>query len=112
MSVADNSFVGELIELAGGDNIFDSLERDYSRVNPEKVIEGRPDIMIVYSRDSLENIRNRKGWQVIPATQNEMIFFEGDIHPDLIQRGGPRIIQGLKELQRIYELWREEQSGK
>ncbi|MFA7543205.1 MAG: helical backbone metal receptor, partial [Candidatus Cloacimonadaceae bacterium] len=35
MSVADNSFVGELIELAGGDNVFNTLERDYSRVNPE-----------------------------------------------------------------------------
>lgn len=109
MSVADNSFVGELIELAGGDNVFDTLERDYSRVNPEAVIKAAPDIMICYSRDSRQNILSRKGWQHIPALKNDMIFFESDIDPDLIQRGGPRIVQGIKRLSEIYDIWRQKQ---
>ncbi len=107
MSVADNSFVGELIEIAGGNNVFDSLERDYSRVKTEAVIAAKPDIMICYSQDSRENILNRKGWQVIPAIRDTMIFFEDSINPDLIQRGGPRIIEGLMELSKVYDLWRE-----
>lgn len=107
MSVADNSFVGELIELAGGDNVFNTLERDYSRVNPEAVIKAAPDIMICYSRDSRQNILSRKGWQDIPALKNDMIFFESDIDPDLIQRAGPRIVQGIQRLSEIYGLWRE-----
>ncbi|MDD3535975.1 MAG: cobalamin-binding protein [Candidatus Cloacimonetes bacterium] len=106
MSVADNSFVGELIELAGGDNVFNTLERDYSRVNPEAVIKAAPDIMICYSRDSRQNILSRKGWQNIPALKNDLIFFEDDIDPDLIQRGAPRIVQGIQRLSEIYELWR------
>ncbi|MCD8479712.1 MAG: hypothetical protein LRZ88_05475 [Candidatus Cloacimonetes bacterium] len=62
MSVADNSFVGELIEIAGGDNVFDRLERDYSRVKAEDVILAKPDIIICYSQDSLANIlRARAG---------------------------------------------------
>lgn len=107
MSVADQSFVGELLETAGADNIFNKLERDYSRVKAEDVIFLQPDIMICYSQDSLANIKARKGWQNIPALRNGMVFFEDDIHPDLIQRAGPRSIQGMQKLAEIYDLWRQ-----
>lgn len=107
MSVADNSFVGELIEIAGGDNVFDRLERDYSRVKAEAVIGAMPDIMICYSQDSLHGILRRKGWQVIPAIRDTMIYFESDVDPDLIQRAGPRITEGLRALSAIYDQWRE-----
>ena len=107
MSVADNSFVGELIEIAGGNNVFDTLERDYSRVKAEDVIAAKPDIMICYSQDSLQNIRSRKGWLDIPAIRDSMIFFEDSIDPDLIQRAGPRIVEGLRKLSQIYDIYRE-----
>jgi len=107
MSVADNSFVGELIEIAGGNNVFDTLERDYSRVKAEDVIAAKPDIMICYSQDSLQNIRSRKGWQDIPAIRDSMIFFEDSIDPDLIQRAGPRIVEGLRKPSQIYDIYRE-----
>jgi len=109
MSVSDNSFVGELIETAGGDNIFENLERDYSRVKAEDVIQMMPDIMICYSHDSLQNILARKGWSRIPAISNQMIFFEEDIDPDLIQRAGPRCIDGMHRLAELYEIWRNTQ---
>jgi iron complex transport system substrate-binding protein len=105
MSVADNSFVGELIETAGGDNIFQTLERDYSRVKAEDVISANPDIMICYSQDSLNSILSRKGWGNIPAIQNRMVFFEDDIDPDLIQRAGPRCTAGMIRLHELYSLW-------
>ncbi|MCB5271195.1 MAG: cobalamin-binding protein [Candidatus Cloacimonetes bacterium] len=105
MSVADNSFVGELIETAGGNNIFGTLERDYSRIKAEDVIQANPDIIICYSQDSLEGVLSRKGWGNIPAIRNVMVFFEGDIDPDIIQRAGPRVIVGMIGLQEIYALW-------
>jgi iron complex transport system substrate-binding protein len=107
MSVSDASFVGELIETAGGDNIFSALERDYARVKAEDVIQLKPDIIICYSQDSLEGIHSRKGWQSIPAIKNKMIFFEKDISPDLIQRASPRSIEGMMALAVIYDRWRE-----
>lgn len=102
MSVSDSSFVGELIEIAGGDNIFPSLERDYARVNPEAVIKAKPDIMICYSQDTLTNIKSRKGWQDIPAIRKGRIFFEKDINPDLIQRATPRSMNGMRKLQELF----------
>jgi len=109
MSVSDSSFVGELIETAGGDNIFPRLERDYARINPEAVISAKPDIMICYSQDTLENIINRKGWQNIPAIQKIRIYFEKDINPDLLQRATPRCIEGMKILAKLFEDWQKEQ---
>ena len=107
MSVSDQSFVGALIELAGGDNVFDRLERDYSRVDPEKVIEAAPDIMICYSQDSLQSILSRKGWQDIPALKSGRIYFEDDINPDWIQRAGPRIVEGARRLRELCDQWEQ-----
>ncbi len=103
MSVSDQSFVGELIELAGGDNIFPVLERDYSRIKVEDVLNAAPEIMICFSHDTRENILNRKGWQRVPAIVNQRIFFEADINPDWIQRAGPRTVLGMKRLFEIFD---------
>ncbi|MDD2596275.1 MAG: cobalamin-binding protein [Candidatus Cloacimonetes bacterium] len=108
MSVADNSFVGELIELSGGNNVFDRLERDYARVKAEAVVQAAPDLMICYSRDTEENIVTRKGWDRIPAIKNRHIYFEEDVHPDLIQRAGPRCVEGMQALAALFEKWRAE----
>ena len=101
MSVSDQSFVGSLIEWAGGDNIFPSLERDYSRIKAEDVIKANPDLIICYSQETAENIRKRLGWQDIPALKNNRIYTEADLNPDLLMRAGPRIGQGIYHLQQI-----------
>lgn len=106
MSVADSSFVGELIETAGGDNIFSTLERDYARVNPEAVIKAKPEIMICYSQDTWTGISSRKGWSEIPAVKRHQILFESDLDPDLLQRATPRCIEGMRKLQQYFEHWR------
>jgi len=102
MSVSDESFVGDVIESAGGDNIFPRLERDYARVDPEDVILAQPEIIICYSQDTLEGICSRKGWSNIPAVKNQRIYFEKDIDPDLIQQATPRTVQGLWLLYEIF----------
>jgi len=101
MSVADASYVGDLIETAGGDNVFDSLERDYCRIDAEDVIAAKPDIMICYSRDNLKSILDRKGWQDIPAIKNGRVYFEQDINPDWLQRATPRALMGMRRLQEL-----------
>ncbi len=106
MSVSDASFVGQLIETAGGDNIFETLERDYARIRAEDVIKAMPDIMICYSHDPLTAVLSRMGWQDIPATRQQRIYYEEDIDPDLIQRASPRIIMGLQQLEILFENWR------
>ena len=106
MSVSDSSFVGKVIETAGGDNLFSRLERDYARVRAEDVVAGAPDIIICYSQDNLANILARKGWQDIPAIRNGRVYFERDLDPDLILRATPRTLQGLRRLQALFQDFR------
>ncbi|MCF7859424.1 MAG: helical backbone metal receptor [Candidatus Cloacimonetes bacterium] len=99
MSVSDNSFVGELITLAGGKNIFPKLPRDYARVKAEDVIIADPDVIITTC--PAESIKLRKGWEVISAVKNNRVYAANDIDPDLIIRAAPRFIKGVKQLQKI-----------
>jgi ABC-type Fe3+-hydroxamate transport system substrate-binding protein len=102
MSVSDNSFVGELVELAGGDNVFYQLDRDYCRIKSEDVIAANPDIILSFSQDTPENISRRLGWQDIPAVRNGRIYTEKDINPDLVMRAGPRSAEGAAQLQELF----------
>lgn len=107
MSVSNQSFVGEVIAAAGGQNLFPTLERDYSRVSAERVIEGAADVMICYSEVPIKEIKARRGWGQIPALQNNRIYYEKDINPDLILRAGPRVAEGIKQLHAL--LYRDSQ---
>jgi iron complex transport system substrate-binding protein len=103
MSISENSFIGELVTLAGGKNIFSELPREYSRIRQEEVIIADPEIIIVtYPGVTAEQIKDRKGWQNIKACQNKRIYTVKDVNPDLILRAGPRVIEGLRLLQELF----------
>jgi len=102
MSVSDSSFVGELLNISGGKNIFPELPRDYSRIKPEKVIEANPEIIILtYPGITAKQVQNRKGWEVISACKTGKIYTAEDINPDLILRASPRIVDGIKKIQEL-----------
>jgi len=105
MSVSDRSFVGEVVQKAGGNNIFAELPRDYSRVKVEDVINADPEIIILTCPPEVtaESIKIRKGWEVISAVKNDRIYTALDINPDLIIRATPRVIEGMKILQKIFK---------
>lgn len=103
MSVSDNSFVGELINIAGGRNIFPRLPRDYSRVRAEDVINYDPEIIIItYPMENVGIVANRKGWENIKAVAEGRIYTPSDIDPDLLLRAGPRLIEGINKLNEIF----------
>ena len=102
MSVSDSSYVGELVELAGADNIFSSLPRSYSRIKPEKVIQLDPEIILLtYPGVTAEDVKHRMGWEIISACRNDRIYDVNDVDPDLILRAGPRLGAALKALKDI-----------
>ncbi len=102
MTVSDSSFIGQLIEIAGGNNIFKELPRDYCRINSEKILQADPEVIITtYPGVTAAQISKRKGWKNIPAIRNKRIYTTDDIDPDLILRASPRIITGIMKLKRV-----------
>ncbi len=101
ISVGENSFVGELIQRAGGVNILKGND-PYPIVNPERVVSQDPEvILLAHPASTREEVMMRLGWKGIAAIQEGRVVT--DLDPDLILRPGPRIVEGVNLLfQKIY----------
>jgi iron complex transport system substrate-binding protein len=96
-----NGFYGELIDLAGGTNIFADLPGDFAQVSAESIIDRNPDVILLTDTDLPDSpqtpdmVAARPGWDAITAVQN------GAIHPvqgALVSTPGPRLIDGLESV--------------
>lgn len=101
MTVGAASFTHQLIELAGGVNIFADLTEAYPQVNAEEVIKRNP--AVIMGADSMgdklttELVGQRPGWGQVQAVQDGRIhLFDGD----MVSRAGPRLAQVLEEMAR------------
>ncbi|MCX5714714.1 MAG: cobalamin-binding protein [Candidatus Omnitrophica bacterium] len=104
MTAGKTSFVDELITLAGGRNVASSVNKSYVIFSSEDVISRDPECIIVTYMDqgALNNIKSRLGWERISAVKNNRIY--DDIDPDIFLRPGPRLVEGLAELnKRFYQ---------
>lgn len=92
-TVGKDTFMDELITLAGGRNIVDSVS-GWIEITEEVIIQANPDVIIYpsYVEGLAETIKQRSGWADIPAVQHDRIVAVDD---DLISRPGPRLTQGL-----------------
>ncbi len=96
MSAGKNTFVGKLIEEAGGINIAENAKGDWPILSQEYIIKENPEVIILgYMGADPGDVKKRPGWENIDAVKNGRIY---TINPDLIFRPGPRIIDGLYEL--------------
>jgi len=100
MTAGRNTFLSQLIHLAGGKNIGDEADEEYFRVSSEWVISRDPDIVIcTYMSESMdvqEKVRKRPGWQNVKAIRDGAICAGMD--NDTILRPGPRALQGAEAL--------------
>lgn len=98
-SAADNTLIGELIRVSGGENIVGPSKDSYPKVSEEIILEKNPDIMIHSyghgSNESLspEKILKRQGWEHLNFVQNRRIV---GLDANLINRAGPRIVDALE----------------
>ncbi|MDD5645495.1 MAG: helical backbone metal receptor [bacterium] len=95
MTVSGESFLNEIIEIAGGVNITGQYPRAYCRINPEVVIKQDPDIIIILHGNS-NAVFSRAGWQNISAVKNGYVF--DDIDQDTLVRVGPRLADALEQV--------------
>jgi iron complex transport system substrate-binding protein len=94
----------ELIEKAGGVNIFADQQLDYFQSSAEAVIERNPDVILVPQEGmgkgepfwiSLDAVKARPGWSSISAVQNDRVV---TVDSNTIARAGPRVADILEDL--------------
>jgi iron complex transport system substrate-binding protein len=101
VSVGTDTFIHELIVLAGGINLA-AGSTTYPRFNREQILVLAPDIFIITSmaRSAVfEEVKAKwNKWPQIPAVQNQQIYIEDS---NLFDRPSPRLVDGLELLVKL-----------
>ena len=102
MTVNRNTFHHDLIQLAGGVNLFQDEPITYPRISLEEVIRRQPEVIIISSMERggrFEKARQEwLKWKSIPAVRDGRVHL---IDSDIIDRPSPRIIEGLEDMARF-----------
>jgi iron complex transport system substrate-binding protein len=88
----EGTYIHELLELAGGRNVFGDLDARWSQVSLEEVLRRRPELLIFAVRGSrdetLRRLRGLPGWRDLDAVRRGSVQV---VDPDLFSRWGPRL---------------------
>ena len=84
------SFIGELIDRLGMQNIATEKMGAFPKINPEFVVQSKPDL-IMSTEASPKQLAQRPGWKSIPAIQGNRICFFSTVQADVLVRPGPRM---------------------
>lgn len=102
ITVNGQHLISQVIALCGGTNVFAGLDALAPVVNREAVLAADPQIIIAGGKPG-EQARQLESWQTWPqisAVKNRQLYL---IDPDLIQRQGPRILDGARVMCRQIE---------
>ena len=94
MTAGPKTFLHELIQFAGGENIAGSANGSWV-VFPAELVLARDPQIILLTWNNVDEVMNRPGWKNISAVKNGRLF---QIEPDIYTRPGPRLIQALENL--------------
>lgn len=75
-TVGPGSITNDLIEMAGGINIYGNATTKYPQPSSEYIIGENPDIIVIEDQSSKTNgdIVSQEGWDVIDAVENNQIY--------------------------------------
>ncbi len=95
-TVGPGTFVNEIINLSGGENITAGASSPYVQINAEEIIAADPQVIILSDAAygvAPESVGQRPGWDVITAVKANQVY---PIDDNLVSRPGPRIADGLE----------------
>jgi iron complex transport system substrate-binding protein len=96
------TFIDLLIDLAGGKNAAGSMSTPWAQISIEELLIINPDIIVLGDAAygvTPEDVALRTGWDAIEAVKNGQVYPFDD---DLASRPGPRLIDGLEEMARLF----------
>lgn len=95
-SATRESFIGQLVQLAGGENIVFNPSTAFPVVTDEEIIRENPEvILLAYPIDDTSKVETRSGWGDIDAVRKKRIF---KIDDERLLRPGPMALKNIKHL--------------
>jgi iron complex transport system substrate-binding protein len=92
--VGSQSFMDDLITLAGGENAGRVGGKGWPTLSPERVISLRPDVILA-GRETAASARSRAAWQNVPAISKGHVY---SLASEEAVRPGPRLVSALSKL--------------
>ncbi len=100
-TVGPGSYIHDLIEIAGGQNVAARATSAYPQLSAEEILRSDPEIIVLAAADYSarpEQVAARAGWSAIAAVKNKRIV---TIAPNLINRPGPRVGEAAETYARL-----------
>jgi iron complex transport system substrate-binding protein len=96
-TVGPNTYLADLLRMAGCDLVSGSARSDYPTWSVEKLVASSPDVYIVTDEGvaSIDDVAARPGYDAIAAVSEGRVFM---VSSDLVSRAGPRVVDGLRQL--------------
>jgi iron complex transport system substrate-binding protein len=93
LTVNEQQFIGRILKLCSGKNIFAQLDALTPQVSEEAVLAANPEVIIASGHGEArpEWLDRWRKWPLLNATKNDHLFF---VPPQLIQRHTPRLLEG------------------
>lgn len=107
-AAGSKAWQNELIEKAGGINVFADQPLDYFQSSAEAVVVRNPDVILLPAGGmgeetpfwgSVDEVKDRPAWGSISAVQNDRLC---QIDSDIIQRAGPRVADAIEQLAEFF----------
>jgi iron complex transport system substrate-binding protein len=98
MVAGPSTFIGELIEAAGGVNAFADLKPLWPQVSLEEMLRREPAALVIgreRAGDPVARLKQLNGWRELAAVQNNRVLA---VDVDLFNRPGPAIPQAARVL--------------
>ena len=82
MVCTDKSYVGNLVKIAVGNNIFESDSSSYMQVNMEEIIKRNPDRILIMTHGIIEDSKKtveeefaKETWKQLDAIKNNKVYY-------------------------------------
>lgn len=97
LTVNSKHIISDVLRLCGAQNVFSDAPVLVPAISEESLVSAQPQVMLGIAATHTEQEATTRLWRNLPlnAVRQGHIGF---IHPDLISRSSPRILQGAQEI--------------
>jgi iron complex transport system substrate-binding protein len=91
------SFVGDMLQRLGANNIVAPDMGPFPQINPELVVRADPDVIMIGERDA-QGLAQRPGWAGLRALRTGRVCLYSAEESDVLMRPGPRMAEAARLL--------------
>jgi iron complex transport system substrate-binding protein len=99
MTMGPATFIAQMLDLAGGENVFADAAMNWPTVSLEQIVRRDPDLVVLPVGEmparTLDRLRTEPGWRDLRAVKRGCVVH---VEADVVNRPGPNIARAAEQL--------------